>query len=244
MHKVPVIPAIDLKGGRCVRLRQGRAEDETVYSEDPVAMAVQWAEQGATRLHVVDLDGAFQGAPAHLEVIGRICKALTIPVQCGGGLRDDAAIEAALAAGVERVILGTRVLAERDGVKRAVEKWGAAIVVGLDARDGKVQVRGWTETTDSDVLELAKSVEADGVSTIIYTDTSRDGMLQGVNTDAMRAMCDAVGCDVIASGGVTDETDIQRLSALACPNLVGVIAGKALYEGRVTLQALESGGSE
>ena len=230
-----VIPAIDLKGGQCVRLKQGRAEESTVYSEDPVAMARHWEAEGGRYLHVVDLDGAFEGRPVHTELIGRIVEAVTIPVEVGGGLRTDDDVARLLDKGVSRVILGTRAWADPEEVHRLVGRYEDAIAVGIDARDGHVQVRGWTETTELKAIELAQLIDDAGVATIIYTDTSRDGMLTGVNAEAMKAMCDAVSCRVIASGGVGSDGDIRALRALECPNLIGVIVGKALYEGRVNL---------
>ena len=239
MSRILVIPAIDLKGGRCVRLRQGKADEVTTYSEDPVAMAKRWAEEGAKYLHVVDLDGAFQGFPVHQEVISRMVKAVNIPVEVGGGLRKDRDIERILGCGVSRAILGTRAWAEPDQLKRLVDRFGHRLAVGIDARGGRVQIKGWTETTEEDAVSLAKRADAMGVGTLIYTDTARDGMLEGVNTKAMDAICAAVSCSVIASGGISSAADMKSLRGLNRPNLVGAIVGKALYEGRVTLKELE-----
>ena len=237
---IAILPAIDLKDGKCVRLRQGKAEDVTVYSSDPVDMALQWEKEGGDYLHVVDLDGAFEGRPVHGEVIGRIAKALSIPVEVGGGLRTDEDIEHILGLGVDRVILGTRACDSPETLERLVRRYGARLAVGIDARDGMVQVKGWTETTGSKATELGARMSAMGVKTIIYTDTARDGMLHGVNTAAMAAICDAVECNVIASGGVSSVEDIKALAALGKPNLAGAIVGKALYEGRVTIEALKA----
>lgn len=240
MSKILVIPAIDLKGGRCVRLRQGKADEVTTYSDDPVYMAKRWADEGAKYLHVVDLDGAFQGAPVHQEVIARMVGAVKIPVEVGGGLRTDRDIELLLDCGVARAIVGTRAWAEPDQLKGLVGRFGHKLAVGIDARGGRVQIKGWTETTEEDAVSLAKRADAMGVGTIIYTDTARDGMLEGVNAKAMDAICAAVSCSVIASGGVSSTTDMKLLKSLKRPNLVGAIVGKALYEGRVKLKDLEA----
>ncbi|MDD2236825.1 MAG: 1-(5-phosphoribosyl)-5-[(5-phosphoribosylamino)methylideneamino]imidazole-4-carboxamide isomerase [Kiritimatiellae bacterium] len=233
-----IIPAIDMKGGRCVRLKQGRAEDETVYADDPVAMAHRWEDSGAEYLHLVDLDGAFQGAPAHVDFVLRIARELKIPVEIGGGIRTEEQLARYLEGGVDRVILGTRACEAEDALQRLVDRFGAGVAVGIDARDGFVQVKGWTETTALTALDLAKRMERLGVKTIIYTDTARDGMMRGVNAEAMAAMCDAVGCSVVASGGVTTAEDVRALAALERKNLSGVIVGKALYEGTVTMKEL------
>ena len=240
MSKILVIPAIDLKGGRCVRLRQGKADEVTTYSDDPVYMAKRWADEGAKYLHVVDLDGAFQGAPVHQKVIARMVGAVKIPVEVGGGLRTDQDIETILDCGVARAIVGTRAWAEPDQLKGLVGRFGHKLAVGIDARGGRVQIKGWTETTEEDAVSLAKRADAMGVGTIIYTDTARDGMLEGVNAKAMDAICAAVSCSVIASGGVSSATDMKLLKNLKRPNLVGAIVGKALYEGRVKLKDLEA----
>ena len=236
-----IFPAIDLKGGHCVRLRQGRADDATVYGDDPVEMALHWQELGGRALHVVDLDGAFNGAPAHAEIVAKISAALKIPVEIGGGLRTDEHVQIMLDAGVSRVILGTRALADGTAVKRLVDRHGGQrIAVGIDARDGHVQVKGWVETTDTLATDLAKRVCDLGVGTIIYTDTATDGMLTGPNIRAMDALCRAVTCDVVASGGVSSAEDIRALVGLKRPNLVGAIVGKALYEGRASLPELQA----
>ena len=235
-----ILPAIDLKDGQCVRLRQGRAEDATVYSSDPVAQARTWREQGAEQLHVVDLDGAFQGEPRHADVIGRIVQALDIPVEVGGGLRTDTQVERLLKAGVARAIGGTRALESLDALAALVARFGEAIAVGIDARDGFVQVKGWVETTGTRAVDLARQVESVGVRTIIYTDTATDGMLGGPNLAAMAQMCRAVSCRVIASGGVSAPEHVAALQALGCANLYGVIVGKALYDGKTTLAAMRA----
>ena len=240
MGDFTILPAVDLKGGQCVRLRQGRADDATVYGNDPAAQARDWARQGATWLHVVDLDGAFQGQPAHLDVIGAMAQAAGIPVECGGGLRTDADIDALLARGVRRAILGTRALERADELAALAKRYGEKLAVGIDARDGFVQVKGWTETSRTTAVDLARRAAAAGVKTIIYTDTATDGMLRGPNFAGNAQLCDAVGaaCRVIASGGITTAADVARLRALGKANLAGAIVGKALYEGRTTLAEL------
>lgn len=240
MDGFTILPAVDLKGGQCVRLRQGRADDATVYGADPAAQAREWARQGAEWLHVVDLDGAFQGRPAHLDVIGAMVAAAGVPVECGGGLRTDADLEALLARGVRRAILGTRALERMDELAALAAKYGERLAVGIDARDGFVQVKGWTETSRTTAVELARRAAAAGVRTIIYTDTATDGMLRGPNFAGNAELCAAVGpaCRVIASGGITTANDIRRLRALGKANLAGAIVGKALYEGRTTLPDL------
>ncbi len=233
-----ILPAIDLKGGRCVRLLQGRADRETVYGDDPVAMAQRWADAGARWLHVVDLDGAFQGRPAHTRTIAAIVRAIDIPVEVGGGLRTGADVQTLLDAGVQRVILGTRAATEPERVAELAESHGERLAVGIDARDGWVQVRGWVDTTGWRAVDLAATVEAAGVRTLIYTDTATDGMLSGVNAAAMAELCDRVACRVIASGGVASVQDIRALRALRRPNLIGAIVGKALYDGATALSEL------
>ena len=235
-----VYPAIDLKEGRCVRLRQGRADQVTVYGDDPVAMARHWEEQGAEALHVVDLDGAFSGHPVHTEVIGAIVKALKIPVQVGGGLRTAKDIRALLAVGVSRVILGTRACAEPAALAPLVADFREHLAVGIDARNGKVQIKGWVETTDMRAVDLATQMAAIGVRTLIVTDTATDGMLTGPNVAGVRDLCGRVTADVIASGGVAAAGDVGRLAALGAPNLAGVIVGKALYDGTATLAQLQA----
>jgi phosphoribosylformimino-5-aminoimidazole carboxamide ribotide isomerase len=237
---ITIIPAIDLKDGKCVRLKQGLANEVTEYSDSPVEMAKHWEKEGGEFLHVVDLDGAFQGKPIHLEQLQAICDAVKMPVEIGGGIRTDEDIENLLATGVTRVILGTRACEHPEELARLVEKFGGEkIAVGIDARDGKVQTKGWVETTDVNAVDLAKRVDAAGVGTIIYTDTSRDGMMDGVNAFEMGKICSAVKCDVVASGGVSTLEDIKRLTALNCANLTGAIVGKALYEETVTIKQLQ-----
>jgi phosphoribosylformimino-5-aminoimidazole carboxamide ribotide isomerase len=236
-----IIPAIDIKNGRCVRLRQGRVEEMTVYSDDPVAMALRWQAEGAAFLHVVDLDGAFEKRPVHTDLVAAICRAITIPVELGGGIRTAAHIRDLLDRGLNRVILGTRACADPGSVRQLTAEFGDAIVIGIDARDGKVQVNGWVDTTEMTALDLARRMEQAGVRTLIYTDTATDGMLGGPNTEAVRALCEAVpGCRVIASGGVSEPAHAQSLASLGLENLEGAIVGKALYDGRTTLAELQA----
>jgi phosphoribosylformimino-5-aminoimidazole carboxamide ribotide isomerase len=235
-----IFPAIDLKGGRCVRLLQGRADAETVYGDDPVEMARRWVAEGAVYLHLVDLDGAFSGASAQHELIGRIIAAIDIPVQVGGGIRTDADIQRLLDHGAARVILGTRAWADPDGLATLAGRFGDRLAVGIDSRDGRVQIRGWTETTELTTLDLARKADALGIHTLIVTDTATDGMLQGPNLAALDGVCRAVNAGVIASGGVTTPEDIVALRALGRPNMIGAIVGKSLYEGRATLAALQA----
>jgi phosphoribosylformimino-5-aminoimidazole carboxamide ribotide isomerase len=228
-----VIPAIDLQGGRCVRLVQGDFDRSTVYGDDPPGMARRWEAAGATRLHVVDLDGAKEGGPRQLATVAEIVKAVSVPVQLGGGMRTVQDIAAALAVGVERVMVGTRAIEAPEFVDEALARFGSRVGVGIDARDGRVAVRGWVDVSDVDALDLARSMAARGVTTIVYTDIARDGMLIGPNVEAMRRMAEAVPeVGVIASGGVGRPGDILDLSSTGT---VGVIVGKAIYTGNVDL---------
>ena len=234
-----ILPAIDLKGGKCVRLRQGREDDVTVYGNDPAAQAADWRRQGGEELHVVDLDGAFAGTPKHAEVIAEIIKAFGGPVEVGGGLRTPEAVAAVLDAGAARAIIGSAALEDPEFLSSSVEIYGDRIAVGIDARDGYVQTRGWVETSKTLATDLARAVASMGVKTIIYTDTATDGMLGGPNLAQMAAICDAApGCSITASGGVSSARDVQNLIALGKPNLRAAIVGKALYDGRVTLSDL------
>jgi len=231
-----IIPAIDLKDGKCVRLRQGRADDVTIYGDDPAAQARDWRGQGARELHVVDLDGAFEGRPKHAAVIARIIAAFGGDVEVGGGLRTADAIRAVLEAGARRAIIGSAALESPGFLARAVELYGDRIAVGIDARNGFVQTKGWVETTKTSATELAAAVARAGVGTIIYTDTATDGMLGGPNLSQMAAICDAAPtCKITASGGVSSPYDVENLKLLNRPNLRAAIVGKALYDGRTTL---------
>ncbi|HBJ59854.1 MAG TPA: 1-(5-phosphoribosyl)-5-[(5-phosphoribosylamino)methylideneamino]imidazole-4-carboxamide isomerase [Verrucomicrobia bacterium] len=238
-----ILPAIDLKDGKCVRLRQGRADDVTVYGDDPAEQARDWAEQGGEELHVVDLDGAFEGEPRHTEVIARIIAAFGRPVEVGGGLRTLEAVKEILDAGAARAIIGSAALEDPAFLSAALELYGEKIAVGIDARNGFVQTRGWVETTRVKATDLAVAVAKAGVKTIIYTDTATDGMLKGPNLTQMAAICDAVPtCRVTASGGISSPFDITSLKALERPNLHAAIVGKALYDGRTTLKEMNLAG--
>ncbi len=234
-----ILPAIDLKGGQCVRLRQGRADDVTVYGDDPAAQAKDWAEQGGQELHVVDLDGAFAGTPQHAEVIARIIAAFGGPVEVGGGLRTPEALSAVIEAGAARAIIGSAALDDPEFLSNAVELYGDKIAVGIDARNGFVQTKGWVETTSVKATDLAQAVARMGVKTIIYTDTATDGMLGGPNLTQLAAICDAAPtCQITASGGVSSPFDVENLKALERANLRAAIVGKALYDGRTTLKEM------
>ena len=234
-----ILPAIDLKDGKCVRLRQGRADDVTVYGDDPAAQAKDWAEQGGRELHVVDLDGAFAGTPRHAETIARIIAAFGGPVEVGGGLRTPEALAAVIEAGAARAIIVSAALDDPEFLSKAVELYGEKIAVGIDARDGYVQTKGWVETTRVKATDLAAAVARLGVKTIIYTDTATDGMLGGPNLTQMAAICDAAPtCAVTASGGVSSPFDVENLKALERANLRAAIVGKALYDGRTTLREM------
>ena len=234
-----ILPAIDLKDGKCVRLRQGRADDVTVYGDDPAAQAKDWAEQGGRELHVVDLDGAFAGTPRHAETIARIIAAFGGPVEVGGGLRTPEALAAVIEAGAARAIIGSAALDDPEFLSKAVELYGEKIAVGIDARDGYVQTKGWVETTRVKATDLVAAVARLGVKTIIYTDTATDGMLGGPNLTQMAAICDAAPtCAVTASGGVSSPFDVENLKALERANLRAAIVGKALYDGRTTLREM------
>ena len=236
-----IYPAIDLKAGKVVRFQQGRADAETVYSNDPAAVACRWETEGAHYLHVVDLDGAFEGKPCNWDSVRAILKAVRIPIQLGGGLRTRKQIEDALSMGVTRVVLGTKACDSPGFVSALVDDLEARIVVGIDARDGFVAVKGWTEKTEISAVDFAQQVNRLGVMNIIFTDVSTDGMLTGPNYFAISAVCGAVNCSVIASGGVSSLSDVRRLQRVAetHPNLVCVIIGKALYDGRIDLKQLE-----
>lgn len=231
-----MIPAIDLKDGQCVRLRQGEMGDATVYGSDPVEMAARWVEQGARRLHLVDLNGAFDGKPVNGDAVMAIAKAYPdLPIQIGGGIRSLDTIEQYLDAGVNYVIIGTKAVKEPAFVTEACKAFPGAVIVGLDARNGLVATDGWAEVSDIQATELAKRYEQDGVSSIVYTDIARDGMMQGVNIDATVAMAQASGLKVIASGGVTNMDDIRALKAVADAGILGAITGRAIYEGELDL---------
>ena len=231
-----ILPAIDLKDGKCVRLLQGKADHVTVYSEDPVAIARQWEEQGGQYLHVVDLDGAFSGEPKNWSWVSRIAASVKIPIELGGGIRTMKQIQEALLLGVDRVVLGTKALSETF-LDQAFREFGSErLVVGIDAQNGRVAVSGWTQQTELSAVDFARKVFKLGTYRVIFTDISTDGMLSGPPVESVRRLCEAVGCFVIASGGVGSLDDIEKLRQLKLPNLEGVIVGKALYEKKFTLK--------
>jgi len=230
---VILFPAIDLKQGRCVRLEQGDMAKATVFNEDPAAQAQAFERQGFAYLHIVDLDGAFAGRPMNAQAVEAILARIAIPAQLGGGIRDLATIEAWLAKGVSRVIIGTAAVRDPDLVKAAAKLHPGRVAVGIDARDGMVAVEGWAKTSALGAAELGKRFEDAGVAAIIYTDISRDGVLQGLNIEATLALADALEIPVIASGGLASIEDIERLLRPDCAKLEGAIAGRALYDGRL-----------
>lgn len=232
-----VIPAVDIKSGKCVRLLQGRKEDVTVFSEDPVAVARRWAEEGAEVIHVVDLDGAFEKVPRNLETIRKIIASVNVDVQVGGGIRDENTIQTYLAAGAARVIVGTEAIRDPSRVKTICRKYPDRVIIGIDARDGKAAVEGWTETTRITAVDLARMFENNSVAAINFTDIHRDGMQTGPNIEATRRLAESVSIPIVASGGVSSIKDIQNLLPLSEAGVVGVITGKALYTGTLDLKA-------
>lgn len=232
-----LIPAIDLKDGQCVRLRQGVMEDATVFSSDIVAMAERWVSQGARRLHMVDLNGAFEGAPVNGDAVLQVRQAYPdLPIQIGGGIRDLKTIESYLNAGVSYCIIGTKAVHDPSFVQQACNAFAGHIMVGLDAKDGRVAINGWAEVTDHLVADLGKRFENDGVEAIIYTDIGRDGMMQGVNIDATQALARALSIPIIASGGITNLDDIHALAEIEKDGVIGAITGRAIYEGTLDFQ--------
>ncbi len=227
-----LIPAIDLKDGQCVRLRQGRMDDDTVFSDNPVEMAGRWYDAGARRLHLVDLNGAFEGKPVNGDIIQEITKQYPdLPVEIGGGIRSIETVEAYLNAGVAYVIIGTKAVEDPDFVTELCKQFPGNIIVGLDALDGKVAIKGWAEVSDVDLFDLSKRFENDGVDAIIYTDISRDGMMQGANVENTAALAQAISIPVIASGGIHDLKDVEAICKLAHHGISGAITGRAIYEG-------------
>jgi len=231
-----IFPAVDIRGGKCVRLMQGRADQETVYGDDPAAMGQRWQDEGASWLHVVDLDGAFGAKPQNLEVIRRLRQAVAIPVQLGGGLRNLDTMATYIDLGIDRLILGTAILKNPDLVAQALETYPGRIALGLDAKDGLLAVEGWTETTSQTASEVAKKLEPFKPAAIIYTDISRDGVKRGVNLEATGALARATDIPVIASGGVSSLDDIRALLPLKPLGVIGVITGRALYDGNLDLK--------
>jgi len=232
-----IIPAIDLKDGKCVRLRQGRMDDDTVFSDDPVEVATRWLNEGARRIHLVDLDGAFAGEPKNADVIRRICAACgEVPVQIGGGIRTMESADAYINAGIQWLIIGTLAVKSPEFVDELCQRHKDRVIVGLDAKDGFVATEGWAEASSVKASVLARRFEDVGVSAIVYTDISRDGMMQGVNVEATAELASAVSIPVIASGGVTSIDDIHALGAHLDSGICGTIVGRALYEGTVDLK--------
>jgi len=237
-----IYPAIDLRGGKCVRLFQGLASEETIYFEDPLDAAEKWIQEGAKHMHLVDLDGAFSGGSANLDAVQKIAQETQLRVQLGGGMRDDSSVKKALSLGLSRVIIGTRACTDPQWVGELIKEFGPdKIVVGIDAKDGLVATKGWVETTEIGAIELARQMQDLGVRWIIHTDVATDGAMKGPNLEAQQKIAEAVpSCQIIASGGVTSSGDIDALRELSksTPNIEGVIIGRALYEGTIELSKI------
>ena len=231
-----IIPAVDIKNGKCVRLLQGRMDQETVFSEDPAAMALKWARAGAKLIHVIDLDGAFAKHPQNMNAIEKLVKAVNVPVQLGGGIRNIETIRMVIEKGVDRVIIGTQAVQHPEFVNKACDEFPGRIVLGIDARKGQVAIEGWSQTTHMHAIELANQFEDSGLIAINFTDIHRDGMLTGPNLEETRLLAEATRIPVVASGGVSNITDIHRLLELGTAGVVGVIVGKALYSGTLDLK--------
>ncbi|MDI6796396.1 MAG: 1-(5-phosphoribosyl)-5-[(5-phosphoribosylamino)methylideneamino]imidazole-4-carboxamide isomerase [Desulfatibacillaceae bacterium] len=235
-----IIPAVDIRQGLCVRLSQGRADAQTVYGDDPAAMAVKWEDMGARRIHVVDLDGAFEKSPKNVDAIKAILDAVSVPIQVGGGIRDRATLEMWLELGVDSVIVGTEAVRNPDWVRRAAAQNPGRVIIGIDAKNGMVAVEGWTQTTSIPAIELVQSFENCSVAAINFTDIARDGMQTGVNVEQTAALAKATNIPVVASGGVSTIDDIRALLPLEALGVMGVITGRALYAGTLDLaQAIE-----
>ena len=230
-----LLPAMDIQAGQCVRLYQGKKDEVTVYSEEPVAVAKLWERMNALMLHVIDLDAAFSGSPQNLEVIEDIVKSISIPIQVGGGMRNLHTIEKVLSLGVKRVILGTAAIDNQEFVEDAVKEFDQGIIVGIDSKDGYVAVEGWEATTHIEALQLAREMEQIGVQRIVCTDTSRDGTLQGLNVEFTKELAENTSLKVIASGGISSMYDLKRLNSLKRYGIEGAIIGKALYTGNIKL---------
>lgn len=231
-----LIPAIDLKDGKCVRLRQGRMEDETVFSEDPLAVARRWVEAGARRLHMVDLNGAFAGQPVNAAAIKSVAKAFPdLPIQVGGGIRDEETVQAYLDAGVQYTIIGTKAVSAPHFINDLCAEFPGHIIVGLDAKDGKVAIDGWSKLSHHSAIDMAQRFEDDGVEAIVFTDIGRDGMMNGVNVGSTVELAQAIRIPVIASGGITTIEDVQALCKVTDEGIMGAITGRALYEGTLDL---------
>jgi phosphoribosylformimino-5-aminoimidazole carboxamide ribotide isomerase len=235
-----LIPAIDLKDGKCVRLRQGRMDEDTVYSDDPVAMAEHWVEAGARRLHIVDLNGAIQGRPVNIQIIRRIAERLPkVPIQVGGGIRNEDTIQTYLDAGVSYTIIGTRAVTAPHFVADMCMEFPGHIIVGLDIRDGKLAIEGWSKLSHNNVVDLAHRLEQEGVAAFIHTDISRDGMMNGVNIEATVDLARTLAVPVFASGGITSLNDIRALCEVAHEGIEGAITGRAIYEGSLDFRAAQ-----
>jgi len=231
-----LIPAIDLKDGKCVRLRQGRMDDETVFGDDPVAVAERWVEAGARRLHMVDLNGAFAGKPVNAAAIKAVAKAFPdLPIQVGGGIRDEETVQAYLDAGVQYTIIGTAAVSAPHFVNDLCAEFPGHIIVGLDAKDGKVAIDGWSKLSHHSVIDMAQRFENDGVEAIVFTDIGRDGMMSGVNVESTVELAQAIRIPVIASGGITNIDDIRTLCGVVDEGIMGAITGRAIYEGTLDL---------
>jgi phosphoribosylformimino-5-aminoimidazole carboxamide ribotide isomerase len=235
-----LIPAIDLKDGRCVRLRQGRMEDETVFGDDPVEVARRWVDAGARRLHMVDLNGAFAGKPVNAAAVKAVAEAFPdLPIQVGGGIRDEETVQAYLDAGVQFVIIGTKAVSAPHFVNDLCVEFPGHIIVGLDAREGKVAIDGWSKLSHHSVFDMAQRFEQDGVEAIVFTDIGRDGMMSGVNIESTVALAREITIPVIASGGITSIEDIRALCEVADEGIIGAITGRAIYEGTLDLAAAQ-----
>ena len=233
--KMLIIPAIDLRGGKCVRLWQGRKDRQSIYSHDPLSVAKLWKEKGARRLHIVDLDGAFEGRPVNLKLVERISKELNIPVELGGGIRDLPTLKEIFERGIDYAILGSKALSLKF-MEKACQKFGDKIIVSIDVRDGKVAIEGWEKQTDIQAKDLAKDLTEVGVRTMIFTDITRDGTMRGVNIKAVRDFVESVDVDVIVSGGISSLEDVKKVFKLNNPRIKGTVIGKALYTGMIRLE--------
>jgi phosphoribosylformimino-5-aminoimidazole carboxamide ribotide isomerase len=231
-----LIPAIDLKNGQCVRLRQGKMDEVTVFSPDPVAVAKRWAEEGAQRLHVVDLDGAAKGQPVNIRVVEKIVGAVKVPVQVGGGIRDEDTVQRLLNAGVQYVIVGTKAVSAPHFLHDLCLEYPRHIIVSIDARDGRVALNGWAKVTGHDAIETAQHCERDGAEAIVYTDIAKDGMMNGFNVEATRNLARSVKTPVYASGGISSAKDLAALKEIEGDGVAGAVIGRALYEGTLTLK--------
>jgi phosphoribosylformimino-5-aminoimidazole carboxamide ribotide isomerase len=240
MQNFEIIPAIDLKNGKCVRLIQGKVSKKKVYSANPVEMAKKWEAEGARRLHIVDLDGAFSGSAMHTDIIKQIIEGISIPVQVGGGLRINGQIKTILDYGANKAIIGTAACESLDKLKDLAEEFGEKLAVAIDARDGYVRVKGWQKLTKLQPAAFARQVSEAGINTIIYTDITSDGMQTGPDMSGIKQVCENTSCNIIASGGISTLEDIQKLRMLSNCGVVGAIVGKALYEGKVFLSQLQN----